>query len=61
MKTTLNRNDRIPYPHIFQIMNQLLKKKNESFCVVCIITYVTVVLLFKGGCNLDMHSVVYFV
>ena len=32
------------------LMNQLFLK-NESFCVVCIITYVTVVLLFKDGSN----------
>ena len=47
-------------------INESISLKNESFCVVRIITYVTVVLLFKDGskystCNLDMYSVVYFV
>ena len=32
--------------------NESIILKNESFCVVCIITYVTVVLLFKDGSNI---------
>ena len=32
-------------------INESIILKNESFCVVCIITYVTVVLLFKDGSN----------
>ena len=32
-------------------INESIISKNESFCVVCIITYVTVVLLFKDGTN----------
>ena len=31
--------------------NESIILKNESFCVVCIITYVTLVLLFKDGSN----------
>ena len=31
--------------------NESIILKNESFCVVCIIIYVTVVLLFKDGSN----------
>ena len=33
------------------LMNQLFFK-NESFCVVCIITYITVVLLFNDGSDI---------
>ena len=32
-------------------INESIILKNESFCVVCIITYVTLVLLFKDGSN----------
>ena len=32
-------------------INESIILKNESFCVVCIITYVTVVLLCKDGSN----------
>ena len=32
-------------------INESIILKNESFCVVCIITYVTVVLLFNDGSN----------
>ena len=32
-------------------INESIILKKESFCVVCIITYVTVVLLFKDGSN----------
>ena len=32
-------------------INESIVLKNESFCVVCIITYITVVLLFKDGSN----------
>ena len=36
-------------PYISMFESIILK--NESFCVVCIITYVTLVLLFKDGSN----------
>ena len=32
-------------------INESIISKNESFCVVCIITYVSVYLLFKDGSN----------
>ena len=50
IKTTLNRMTGFHTPIYF--INESIILKNESFCVVCIITYVTVVLLFKDGSNI---------
>ena len=49
IKTTLNRMTGFHTPIYF--INESIILKNESFCVVCIITYVTLVLLFKDGSN----------
>ena len=32
-------------------INESIILKNESFCVICIVTFITVVLLFKDGSN----------
>ena len=39
-------------------INESIILKNESFCVVCIITYVTVVLLCKDGSN-TLHVILH--